>query len=437
MALTAVLVFLPLLQNFRTLFYLHQQHGYVQNHKASANIWIDVVSYAEGIAGWKTSLLELLYLARWLNGTLVEPCMKSGRLGSCGDSFTIPVSEIFDLVDYMKPSDVREFPLLASFESYQKALDDDPESVAGMVKLCIVNDPRLDMGRCSTDSIRIGNMTRNGMQYILEKSKEGHFVLHVEDYWRGSLSKLGQRFGTTFPKSGEFERRMLPFHSKHIHFVDDLLKRANITMNNFSAIHWRAEKEGMDFMRCAKAVNDVKRIMLKRMTNNTAMTEEEESRHRFVLLSSLNEDSDKMWLGSKVIADNDKESVQNALTYLLRDNGFIKIDDLLDNDHSQLLDPGMLAVYDLIIATKANNFASCARHGQIGCTELAKKLCEECSHVGKFGHLATLIRKNSLDTVGSSWECWPVEENTSLNIDIGQISFIIDYLKQLLARKSR
>jgi hypothetical protein len=165
----------------------------------------------------------------------------------------------------------------------------------------------------------------------------------------------------------------------------------------------------MDFMRCAKAVNNAKRIMLKNMSNITSTTDEEESMHKFVLLSSLNEDSDKMWSGSKSIADNDKESVQNALRYLLRDNGFIKIDDMLDNDHSQLLDPGMLAVYDLIIATKANNFASCARHGKIGCSELAKKLCEECNHVGKFGHLAMLFRKQSLDTVGSSWECWPLE----------------------------
>jgi hypothetical protein len=32
-----------------------------------------------------------------------------------------------------------------------------------------------------------------------------------------------------FPDEEEFERKVIPFHSKHLHFVDDLLKRANIT----------------------------------------------------------------------------------------------------------------------------------------------------------------------------------------------------------------
>lgn len=66
----------------------------------SRHIWIDAISYAEGIAGWKTSLLELLYLAQELNATLVEPCMTLGRLGSCGGKFNIPVSDLFDLEEY-------------------------------------------------------------------------------------------------------------------------------------------------------------------------------------------------------------------------------------------------------------------------------------------------------------------------------------------------
>lgn len=76
----------------------------------SRHIWIDAISYAEGIAGWKTSLLELLYLAQALNATLVEPCMTLGRLGSCGDKFNIPVSDLFDLEEYKAPIIGRGFP---------------------------------------------------------------------------------------------------------------------------------------------------------------------------------------------------------------------------------------------------------------------------------------------------------------------------------------
>ena len=63
-------------------------------------IWIDVTTFAEGIGGWRTSVTELLHLARAINGTLVEPCMKNGRLGSCFDH-NIPVSEIFNLSKYL------------------------------------------------------------------------------------------------------------------------------------------------------------------------------------------------------------------------------------------------------------------------------------------------------------------------------------------------
>ena len=71
--------------------------------KEYGRIWIDVTRFAEGIAGWRTSLMEILQLARAINATIVEPCMTNGRLGSCFDH-KVPVSEIFDLSEAMKPS---------------------------------------------------------------------------------------------------------------------------------------------------------------------------------------------------------------------------------------------------------------------------------------------------------------------------------------------
>jgi hypothetical protein len=372
--------------------------------KASRHIWIDVISYAEGIAGWKTSLLELLHLAQALNATLVEPCMTSGRLGSCGDEFNIPVSDLFDLAEYMVPSIGKRHPELVSYDKYQAALGNSYLDT-GMVKLCLLNDMRLNIdNRCSAATTHIRDIGRNDLMHIFrDKANEDNFILHMEDYWRGSLNKLGKRLGMEFPDSKEFDSKILPFHSRHLQYVDDLLQRGNITSNNFSAIHWRAEKAGMNYTRCARAVNNVKHIMLKRNTssNNNITEAGEESRHKFVLLSSLNEDSDKMWLGSR--RTSDKSSIRKALRYLLHDNGFVKIDDLLEKEH-KLRDSGMLAIYDLIIAAKAFNFASCARYGEIGCTEASRSLCEECNHVGKFGRMATLFRQEK-----SSLECWPTE----------------------------
>lgn len=378
--------------------------------RASRHIWIDAISYAEGIAGWKTSLLELLHLAKTIDATLVEPCMESGRLGSCGGGGKnkIPVSEIFDLAKHMTPSDGKEFPLLASYDNYQAALDDSDSDIR-TIKLCLLNNLRLPIDeRCSADTTRVRDMEQNVIKDILDEATENNFILHMEDYWRGSLDDLGWQLGPMeFPGSEEFESKIIQFHSKHLQFVDDLLQRGNITSNNFSAIHWRAENVDMNFTRCAIAVNNVKSIMLKSMANNIAETGEE-SRHKFVLLSSLNEDSDKMWSTFKNMPKSGEDPVRKALGYLLHDNGFVKIDDLLDNEE-KLLDSGMLAIYDLIIASKANNFASCVRNGAVGCTESSQQLCEECNHVGKFGKLATLFRQESVNNVGSSWECWPNE----------------------------
>jgi hypothetical protein len=107
-----------------------------------------------------------------------------------------------------------------------------------------------------------------------------------------------------------------------------------------------------------------------------------------------------MWIGSKNYSN--KKSTREALRYL-HGNGFVKIDNLLEKE-DKLQDTGMLAIYDLIIAAKANNFASCVRNGEIGCTEESRRLCEDCNHVGKFGRMATLLRKEK-----ATMECWPTE----------------------------
>eukprot|EP00985_Skeletonema_marinoi_P027624 scaffold22980_cov58-Skeletonema_marinoi.AAC.1 len=73
-----------------------------------------------------------------------------------------------------------------------------------------------------------------------------------------------------------------------------------------------------------------------------------------------------MWSGSRnSIVNGTTTTPQQALHYLLHDNGFIKIDGLLEMQAKKVHnDPGMLAIYDLIIAIKANNFATCARDGK-------------------------------------------------------------------------
>jgi hypothetical protein len=207
--------------------------------------------------------------------------MKSGRLRSCGEHETrrgVPVSEIFDLDKYMMvPRSVdgnssRQYPLLVSYDDYQKVLGNT--TTTGMAKVCMRDrDSNLYIhGRCTNETSPITQMKQNNLQSMIGKSNQKHFVLHMEDYWKGSAYELGWQLGIHRPndKLEQFRTTIIPFHPTHIKFVDDLLKRANITTNNFSAIHWRAEKEGMDYMRCARAVNEARHIMLREMITHAS-----------------------------------------------------------------------------------------------------------------------------------------------------------------------
>ena len=281
------------------------------NKSKRPHLWLDAITYAEGIAGWKTSLLELLYFAQKVNGgvggaTLVEPCMTSGRLRSCGRYETrgVPVSEIFDLDEYMThPSDGNggKYPVMVSYDDYQSIVGN---TTVAKTNVCMLHSKSLSYDkRCTNYTSWIMTMKQNNLQRMMDNSNQQHFILHMEDYWRGSVYELGwqlgmyipndkqERFvkGMEIPHKGVFEGKTIPFHRMHVQFVDDLLQRANITNDNFSAVHWRAEKKGMDFMRCARAVNEVKHIMLREMmTSNATRKDEESSQHKFVLMSSLN-----------------------------------------------------------------------------------------------------------------------------------------------------
>jgi len=260
-------------------------------------IWIDVETYAEGIGGWTYSLLELLHLAEILCATLVEPCMTGGRIGSCGKSehhnivteFEVPTSEVFDMSKYKKSIDGK-YPALATYDDYQRHLDAEG---GGVVKLCMTHV--LKDKKCSIESLPPGEISEDKFHQILRESK-GNFVLNVENYFRHAshFKKLCKLLGVNVNRN-EMSKVPLPFHPKHIQFVDEILQRANMTDDNFSAIHWRAERKGMDFMKCARVVADAKHAMVKKMRYH----KKKEANHKFLLLSSLNEDTAKMWKGSR------------------------------------------------------------------------------------------------------------------------------------------
>lgn len=103
----------------------------------------------------------------------------------------------------------------------------------------------------------------------------------------------------------------------------------------------------------------VKKIInsVEKMNNNTI------NYHLWtILMSSLSLDKSKMWGSARVRAEN--SNVKEALEMVLLKNShprIFKLDVLIKKQGSndEVLDSGMIVVHDLILASKANQFATC------------------------------------------------------------------------------
>lgn len=126
---------------------------------------------------------------------------------------------------------------------------------------------------------------------------------------------------------------------------------------------------GVNFQECTKAVLNAKRTLLKKRFQND--TEGGEN-HLFVLLTGINKNAEMMLSGSRKIAKQSSISnntVLAALNYSMEGQGFLNIDGLM-GDHS-IEDPGMIYVYDLILATKSKDFVSCERGNGHDCSDVS------------------------------------------------------------------
>jgi hypothetical protein len=437
------------------------------------HIWINVKTFAEGIGGWSTTLVELIRLANTTitnrsSISIVEPCMLHGRLGMCGDdnnnnsssrSIPIPISEIFDMKEVLgvvQPG--RLFPIMVPYHEYSMHTSTNSmlQYNICMSRLRGNNINPIPVTRCPTSTLLPKDVDLSkllSLQRQASSSSDGNsssssssisIILNLEDCWMND-SKLGQLIG--IDKHITSNKVLLPqlsFHPNHINTVDRILTRVNITGNNtFSVIHWRAEKNNMDYIDCANAVLHAKIRMMEddeEEADGSDVVDEgqqqEQKHHSFILLTSLNYNASKMWTGSRN-AVNKVDTVKQALDMLLIDNQFIAFDNLLsqemedssssssreeetDGYHHQggvvqqrqqyyYHDSGMLAIYDLILAIKSKTFASCARDESYGCDDVATAVCDRCNHIGKFGKLAISLRRkfNPITSNGTSWGCWP------------------------------
>ena len=351
-------------------------------------VWINVESFAEGIGGWRKSLRELLRLARLLNCTIVEPCMSGGRLDSCSRNHGVPISKVFDLSEALRPLNNRRFPILAPYNSYKRhvwATVNTTRFNRTEYNICVSSNPT----RCSKNTTMLSGINMKQFQKNIPSATgtSNFVVINLEDYWHHHGSRVLNMLGGG--ATGTIVNE-LSFNPSNVQIVENILLMSNITGGNFSIIHWRAEKDGMDYMECAKAVLNAK-YAIENMTTG---------HHPFILLTSLNKNESKMWGGSRRISKTHWSAVIQSLD-LLSNHSLLKFDELMITQGGiHNYDSGMLVVYDLILAMKARVFASCVRDGKHGCSNnQAVEICKKRNHIGKFGKLAISLRERFCTTL--------------------------------------
>ena len=414
------------------------------------DLWISGVSWHEGISKWHISFAHVLALAKSLDAVLVEPAIKGARLVRCDQPHAVSLFTVYNralILDY--------YPRIASCQQYQDARTKSAATTASSSKtkqsaieqqplapppkvfhMCLDKsdkhntcDNGNNSGSCRCDR---SNSTRSsschGLQECPSLSEAIEYswnnphamtIVEIRNMWYTSLSpKLvvshAGVVGTTplLPPPEE----LTALREQHFQFVtslydllDTALLRANVTPENgnFGVVHWRAEKNHIDYMKCAQEIVAASQAM--ELPHGTP----------FFIMSSFSEESSHSWEGSKIMAaksntDDTTANAEMALGFLLDDDGFLKLDRLLPG----LDDAVYYVVLDLLLAEKAASFATC----QNSCLRPYRS-CQRCNYVGTFAKYALERRRSYRRRRGSrhngtnttpdtgTLPCWPTSSS--------------------------
>lgn len=392
-----------------------------QNRFPSVRLWIYITTWQEGMASWFISLSQAVVLAKQLNATLVEPCIRDGRLVSCAinDSLmtsnkkAIPLSHVVDLNRLLKyyehgMASYQEFQRQTKTSNSVDSVQQETPLIADATTIptfhvCMRGYSGTNCSDADTfPSYYKANSIPSLNEALNSTQTNSMTVLEVENYGKnGFLNLEWMRQPSAIHDVEWIQRDFLRVAPEHVTATAKLLKAMNIPSDQpFSVLHWRAELPDIDYIKCAQRIIEAREVMLKanEMIGNNETTPTSSPKHPFILMSSLNTNANFMWGGAKRMADSTNASSpsQQALRMLLQ-AGFHKLDQVMDYDH--LEDPVLLAAYDVVIASKAQQFTSCTK----ACAR--SSICAACNWQGSFSAFAVNQRKYVMNK--TSLECWP------------------------------
>jgi len=312
-----------------------------KNVVSTPRLFIHVDKFDEGIAGWTTSLRELIIMAKTLNAAFVEPCIENGRLYSCG-----PVKGLFGhagrttgaivrLGDVFELGDFKEYRIhMISHEIFEMATQK--------------NDTGVELGNGSTQWFRGCHSTKctevssgamkdidaiNAAVKLVKRNKTASAVINFHGgYRRGRWSgESGLHKGQSLIPKKEMEHFMsqhdfTKFKRDHHDFVDGVLEKAGILNDRFSVIQWRAEVATLDYLTCANHIVRSKNIMSSMGDHSPSKEIVGKSNNEmpFFIITPLHKDKSLAWGKNAHKIDEADEALE-----VLLDNGFLKFELLM------------------------------------------------------------------------------------------------------------
>eukprot|EP01068_Selenidium_serpulae_P006321 Selendium_serpulae@DN4347_c0_g1_i1.p1 len=363
----------------------------ISSSRGDLYIWGE--TYREGMANAMKRVSELLMIAKALNATYVEPCVSNGYLLSCQlpqerekpiptrnrlskRKVTLRLGEIFD-IERLKAY----HPLIISHNEFYERTKDNTT----WYKFCPRQIRIFDQTCHSQSAIVV-------VQAAVEASNKGQRAvaqftsLFMDAWYRTDLNKTF--YLVDLPG---FRSRYFYFKQEHHDFVEKVLNIAGLGSNNFSLVHWRSERADEDYLTCARAVADAKDLM---QANFTTLKEKNEP---FFVATSVTKSHNLAWNAGKNKTTGPE--IDAAVDFLLDEHHFLRFELLMIQQGREYRDKFFAAVYDLILAGKANKFATCVP----GCVS---KFCIRCNYrLSNFSPLAVSFRRR--DYHKQSLPCWP------------------------------
>ena len=339
------------------------------------------------MANWRTSISEILIIAKALNATFVEPCIQGGRLTHCSEPDKVKLSDVFRM-DKMK-----EFhPFIVSHEVFQNETNDEHNSTH-FQRICHTSH-KYSSGCGEGVLNQHSKVSSPSLEAAVARSQKSQRTVlqltgsYFKSGWNNMMFKGRPLIPSEGPTASMINKKYFHFTQEIYDFVAMILKEAGIKDENYSVIQWRGEIHSLDYVSCARHI----------ITARDIMQEKEVARHGrgrnetpFVLISSLNRNKSLVWSKNSKGPD-----AQEALKLLLDDNGFLKLDLFVQKHQDFVRDPIFLAAADLVLAQKAKEFATC----DTSC----KSICAQCGHRGSFVRMAVKLR-TARDK--NSTSCWP------------------------------